>query len=239
MLDAIQAKLADPTSFRYVLERVEAEAQRLQAHLPEEIKLKRAALEAEERRVANYVAFIGEGKGTRALGEALATAEQKALALRTQLQGYEASGRTLFKAPPVEWIANRLREIQPVLETEPSLSALLLRRVLGPVRLVPVKPEIGKAYYQAETALQVLDLLKTPEGGSTWLRLVEAVGIEPTSGNPWRQASTSIADFLLLSLPGPPIGGISGWPAPESLAPHPGAGIGASHQNMTPVPGPC
>src|SRR5262249_37005596 len=68
---------------------------------------------------------------------------------------------------------------------------------------------------------------------------VEAVGIEPTSGNPWRQASTSIADFLLLSLPGPPTGWISGRPAPKDLAPHPGAGIGASHQNMAPVPGPC
>jgi site-specific DNA recombinase len=97
VLAAVQAKLADPTSFRYVLERVEAEAQRLQAHLPEEIRIKRAALEAEERRVANYVAFIGEGKGTRALGEALGAAEQKASALRAQLQGYEASARMQFE----------------------------------------------------------------------------------------------------------------------------------------------
>jgi hypothetical protein len=69
----------------------------------------------------------------------------------------------------VEWIADRLRGIQLVLESEPSQSALLLRRVLGPVRLVPVKPQVGRPYYQAETALQVLDLLKAPEGGSNWL----------------------------------------------------------------------
>jgi hypothetical protein len=28
----------------------------------------------------------------------------------------------------------------------------------------------GRSYYQAETALQVLDLIEAPEGGSNWLR---------------------------------------------------------------------
>jgi hypothetical protein len=73
-----------------------------------------------------------------------------------------------------------------------------------------------------------------PGGRFELVALVEAVGIEPTSGNPWQQASTSIAGFLLLSLPGSPTGRISGQPAPEDLAPHPGAGLGASHQSMTP-----
>jgi len=44
--------------------------------------------------------------------------------------------------------------------------------------------------------------------------MVEAVGIEPTSGNPLRQASTSIAGCLLLSPPLPPTGWLSGRPAP-------------------------
>jgi hypothetical protein len=44
--------------------------------------------------------------------------------------------------------------------------------------------------------------------------LVEAVGIEPTSGNPQQQASTSIADSLLLSPLGSPTGRISEQPAP-------------------------
>ena len=63
--------------------------QRLRAHLPEEIQVKRAALGAEERRIANYIGFIGEGKGTRSL-EALKVAEQKVLTLRVELQAYEA-----------------------------------------------------------------------------------------------------------------------------------------------------
>ena len=40
---------------------------------------------------------------------------------------------------------------------------------LAPARLVPVTPEVGRPYYQAETALQVLDLLEAPESGSTSL----------------------------------------------------------------------
>src|SRR5438552_11663385 len=50
----------------------------------------------------------------------------------------------------------------------PSDQRLLLRRVLGPVRLVPTRPDVGRPYYQAETALQALELLEPPEGGSNW-----------------------------------------------------------------------
>ncbi len=41
---------------------------------------------------------------------------------------------------------------------------------LAPARLVPVTPEVGRPYYQAETALQVLDLREAPESGSTSLK---------------------------------------------------------------------
>ena len=170
VLTAVKERLRDPASIRYVLGRVETEVNLLHAHLPEEIQVKRAALGTEERRIANYIGFIGEGKGTQALGEALKAAEQKALALRVELQAYEASGKAVFKAPPVEWIADRLMALQPVLEAEPSKSAQMLRRVLGRIRLLPVEPQIGRPYYQAETALQVLDLIEAPEDGSNWLQ---------------------------------------------------------------------
>jgi hypothetical protein len=88
-------------------------------------------LGAEERRIANYIGFIGEGKGTRSLGEALKVAEQKVLTLRAELQAYEASGKAVFRAPPVEWIADRLMALRPMLEAETSRSALELRRCWG------------------------------------------------------------------------------------------------------------
>ena len=233
LLTAIKDELT-ATEVQYVLGRVEEEVRRLLSHLPEEIKLRRAALAEEERRVANFIEFIGDGKTTPALFHALQPAEEKVINLKGGLRALEASAADVFEAPPTEWVADRLTKIGEVLEGETVTSALVLRRTLGPVRLTPGTPQVGRPYYQAETAVRVLELIETPDGGSDSLHLVEAVGIEPTSGNPRQQASTSIADLLLLSPPGPPTGWISGQPAPQDLAPHPGAGLGASHQSMTP-----
>ena len=69
-----------------------------------------------------------------------------------------------------EWVSERVHPLQEVLEQETSRSALLLRGVLGRVALKPIAPEVGRPYYQAETTLQVIDLLHDPEGGSNWLR---------------------------------------------------------------------
>ena len=73
------------------------------------------------------------------------------VALRAELQASEASEKAVFKAPPGEWIANRLMALQPVLEAEPSKSVLVL----------PVEPQIGKLYYQTETAPRVLASSRT------------------------------------------------------------------------------
>src|SRR5437763_17183451 len=76
----------------------------------------------------------------------------------------------MFEPPPMEWIAERLGRLQDLLERQTERSALLLRRVLGPVRLVPTRPDVGRPFYRAETALQALQLLEPPEGGSSWSR---------------------------------------------------------------------
>ena len=143
---------------------------RLHADLPDEIRVKRAALAEEERRIANYIAFVGEGKGTQALADALKIAEQKAGALREDLRALETTVGAVFTAPPIEWITERLAKLEELLEHETPRSALLLRRILAPARLVPTVPEVGKPYYKAETALQVLDLLEATESGSTSLK---------------------------------------------------------------------
>jgi len=170
ILEGVRRKCSTPAAIREVLENVEREVQRLHAHVPEEIKLARAALADEERRIANFVGFIGDGKGTAALAEALRSAENKALEAREQLRALEGTAADVFATPPVEWVAARLVKVQEVLERETAPSALLLRRILGPIRLIPVTPQVGRPYYQAETALQVLELIQDPEGGSNLLR---------------------------------------------------------------------
>ena len=78
VLAALRERISDVVSLQYVLGRVEMEVKRLHAHLPQEIKDKRGALVIEERRIANFIAFIGDGKGTRALASALSEAEARA-----------------------------------------------------------------------------------------------------------------------------------------------------------------
>src|SRR5262249_2253292 len=135
------------------------------------IRLTRSRLDAAERRVANFIEFIGDGKGTRALGQALSEAERQVEELRTELDGFESTAGTIFEAPPPPWVAERVASMGHLRRRQTARSALILRRILGPVRLCAVQPEVGQAYYQAETALQVLDLLdEASEGGSNWLR---------------------------------------------------------------------
>jgi site-specific DNA recombinase len=167
IVEALQEHLSAPSAIRYVLERVESEVRLLHGHVPEQIKLKRAALADDERRIANFVEFIGGGKGTPALADALQAAEHRVRGLRKELRVLETTAGDVFKAPPVEWVGERLKQVREVLERETARSALLLRRILGPIRLTPVTPQVGRPYFEVETALQVLELIQDPEGGST------------------------------------------------------------------------
>ncbi len=68
-----------------------------------------------------------------------------------------------------------MRPLGEPLGRETARAALVLCRIRGPVHLRPVGPEVGRPSYQAETALEVLNLLDvaseeagTSEGGSNW-----------------------------------------------------------------------
>lgn len=53
-------------------------------------------LSAEERRLANFLDFIYEGRGSQALGQALAETERKVEALREDVDGLRASREKVF-----------------------------------------------------------------------------------------------------------------------------------------------
>lgn len=61
ILAAIREKLASRENLVYVLKRVEKELAKVNSEAPEGIRLKEADLAGEERRVANFVEFIGDG----------------------------------------------------------------------------------------------------------------------------------------------------------------------------------
>jgi site-specific DNA recombinase len=183
--DAVREQMSSAEQIRYVLERVEEEVHKLYAHVPETIRLKETETAAEERRLANFVDFIGEGRGSQALAKALVETERRVEALREELDGLQRSGKNVFQTPPVEWIEQRLEQIGEVLGRRTGRSAMALRRLLGKIRLVPTQGDIGRPYYVAQTSIDALAILEVPDeknrraGGSNSLRWWSRRGSNP------------------------------------------------------------
>ena len=109
------------------------------------------------------------------LADALTATEKKVESLREELKGLRSSSERVFQAPPAEWIEERVAGLKEVLERRTEVSALLLRKLLGEIRLEPkAGTETGRPYYLARTSLQALEILEPPpggpEGGSNSLR---------------------------------------------------------------------
>ncbi len=119
------------------------------AHIPESICLKETELTVEQRRLANFVDFIGEGRGSRTLAQALLETERKVEALREELEGLRRSREKVFQVPPIEWIQERLAKLKEILERNPDRSGLLLRKLLGPLRLEPTRGDNRPASLQS------------------------------------------------------------------------------------------
>lgn len=176
ILAAVREKLASPENLAYVLKRVKDEVAEASSQAPETIRLKAADLESEERRVANFVEFIGEGRGSRALADALVASEARRDELRAELELLRRSQEAVSSVPPLIWIQERVAVLQEVLERRTERSALLLRALLGKIRLEPVARERERSYYRAISNLQVFALLdigptpEDPEPGSTSLK---------------------------------------------------------------------
>jgi hypothetical protein len=97
------------------------------------------------------VRFIADGNGAKAISVALEESERQEQKIVEEISAMEECQKELYKAPPQEWVTHRLESIQDILEKETEDSALLLRRLLGPIILNPTTPEIGKSYYQIST----------------------------------------------------------------------------------------
>jgi site-specific DNA recombinase len=154
ILDAVREQLSDPQDIEYVLKRVEVEVGKLYTHVPESIHLKEIELTAEERRLANFVDFIGEGRGSRTLAQALFESERKVQALNEELESLHRCRSKVFQVPPIEWIQERLTKLKDILERNSERSGLLLRKLLGPLRLEPTcADDTDQPFYKATTSL--------------------------------------------------------------------------------------
>jgi hypothetical protein len=78
VLAAVRDRLADQENLDYVFGKLAQEVAAASTVTPETIRLKEAECDAEQRRVANFVEFVADGRGSRALADAL-TASEKGL----------------------------------------------------------------------------------------------------------------------------------------------------------------
>ena len=70
--------------------------------IPSLIRRKEMELNSEERKLANFIDFIGEGRGSRALSKALEETECKVDILQHDLEGLHLTRKRLFQTPPIE-----------------------------------------------------------------------------------------------------------------------------------------
>jgi site-specific DNA recombinase len=144
LIAAVQEQISDPDQIMYVLKRVEEQIAKQRSDLPDALRLKEAELTAEQRRMANFVDFIGEGRGSQALAKALVETERRVEMLGAEVDGLQRSRDKIFRPPPIEWIKDRLGNLQEILEQRTARSAQTLRDLLGPIRLEPITPGIGR-----------------------------------------------------------------------------------------------
>ncbi len=171
---SVREILASSENILYLLKGVEREVARACKGIPEIIMNKESECHIEESRVANFLEFIGEGRGSQALAKALMDSEKRVDELRRELALLKEHREVSFTIPPKAWIEERVALIQEVLERRTQRSALLLRQLLGKILLQPTRGEIGRPYLVAKSNLSVLPLLEetleNSDHGSNTLR---------------------------------------------------------------------
>jgi hypothetical protein len=107
----------------------------------------------------------------------LVETERRVDTLTEEVGALRRGREKIFQPPPVEWIKERMSNLQQVLEPRTARSAQPLRSILGPIRLELTTPDIGRPFYRALTTLDAVALIEEPPPlvgsaclGSPWLR---------------------------------------------------------------------
>ena len=141
------------------MNKVEKEVVKKNSDVPNLILQKEHELSSEKRRLVNFLEFIAEGRENQAISKALQETENNAKVLEVEIDELRRSCNKVFQSPPIEWVKQRLSQIQQLLEQNTGQSALALRKLLGPIKFEPTYPDIGKPYYVAQTSLNALAIV--------------------------------------------------------------------------------
>ncbi|HEX9849833.1 hypothetical protein [Candidatus Deferrimicrobium sp.] len=162
ILGAVYEKISNAEALSYIFRQVETQTAKELAKSPETILQKEAEYADEKRKVDNLLKFIMEGKAghLKSVADSLGLCERNVERLGAELEALRMSDKRRFKAPPKEWILERVTDIRGILEQKTERAALLLRNLLGKVRLDPVTPLKGRPYYRATSNLDALALVE-------------------------------------------------------------------------------
>ena len=158
ILHDVKQLLSDSGNIQRVLENAAKKMRKLYSEFPNKISRKEKELASEERKLNNSINFIGEGNGTQSLNHALIESENKIDELKNEISVLQTSHAKVIQMPLIEWIEDRLVHIQKLLEQNVSESAMVLRKLLGPIELEPVFPESSRSYYVAHTTLETISI---------------------------------------------------------------------------------
>ncbi|MCF7909572.1 MAG: recombinase family protein, partial [Candidatus Omnitrophica bacterium] len=178
IISELKEKLLTVENLRYVYEKVEKLASSGMNEIPEKIKNKKNQCEKIAREIQNYLNYIKMGNFSTAVSDALKDAEQRNKNLQDEVSSLQFQKQNTFKAPPKEWINERLDKLYQTLNQNTRSSALALKGLLGVIQLEPVsdknedfygiEPGAFKPYYMAHTKIKTLALLDDRYKGSNW-----------------------------------------------------------------------
>ena len=160
ILHEVKQLLSTPKIVLRILKNVERKVRKLYSDFPNQIRQKERELISEERKLTNFINFIGEGKGTISLNQALLDTEIKIDSLKNEIGFLNNAYSKVIQAPTNEWIGERLSHIQNLLDRKIERSALVLRSVLGSIELELVLPERDRPYYIAHTTFETISILE-------------------------------------------------------------------------------
>ena len=126
ILGELSRRLSNTDSLAYVFRRVEKMVAKEFADSPGAARRKEEEYKKQRQMLDNLVRYIAQGRQSKAIEDALAECEKKVEQLGVDLEFLNKCHMRLFKAPPKEWIEERVLRIKEVLELKTEKSALLL-----------------------------------------------------------------------------------------------------------------
>ncbi|MFC1590404.1 recombinase family protein [Candidatus Omnitrophota bacterium] len=142
----LKEKILTLENLRYVYKKVEKLVSAGMDEVPDLIKKKKAQYEKSLHETQNYLNYIKMGNFSKTVSEALKEAEVKSEDLGEEINSLEFQKRNTFKAPPKEWIKDRLENLHETLDKDTCSSALALKDLLGTIQLEPISEE-GEDFY--------------------------------------------------------------------------------------------